>query len=39
MKEFILICLPFWAPALFILAIAVIGHLFNIRSIKESFKF
>lgn len=39
MKEFILVFMPVLAPPLIILAIAVIGHLFNIRSIKESFKF
>lgn len=39
MKEFILICLPFWGPVLIILVIAVIGYLFNIRSIKKTFKF
>ena len=39
MKEFILICLPYWIPAFFILLVAGIGHLFNIRSIKETFKF
>ena len=39
MLEIILLCLPYWFPAVVILAVAGIGHIFNIKCIKESHRF
>ena len=39
MKEFLMVCLPFMSPALFILLVALTGRVFNIRKIKESHRF
>lgn len=39
MREIILLCLPYWCPVILILIFAGIGHIFNIKSIKESHKF
>ena len=39
MKEFLMVCLPFMFPALFILLVALTGRVFNIKKINESHRF
>lgn len=39
MKEFLMVCLPFMSPALFIILVALTGRVFNIKKIKESHRF
>ena len=39
MKEFLMVCLPFMLPPIFILLVALTGRVFNIRKIKESHRF
>ncbi len=39
MNEFMKLCWPFLAPALAILAVALVGRAFDIQAIKKSHKF